>query len=218
MPTRLENLKAIVFDFDGVILESADIKTDAFLAVFAAHPEKRQEILDYHLSHVGISRYVKFEYITEKILGLPYDETERVRLGDEFSRQALEKILAYREIPGARTLLPQLKGKVVRAVASGTPEEELRQIVAARKMENWFEEVWGTPRTKPEILRDLMARHGFSANHVLMVGDGLTDYKAAQDTGVRFLAREPGRVFTGMVVDCVKDLTEMQTWLGENAM
>jgi phosphoglycolate phosphatase-like HAD superfamily hydrolase len=213
MPTRIASLRAIVFDFDGVILESADIKTDAFQELFAGYPEKRQAILEYHLNHIGISRYVKFEYITEKLLGLPYAESDRKRLGEEFSRLALEKILVCPEISGAQNLMLALKGKVLRAVASGTPEDELRQIVSARKMEDWFEEVWGTPRTKPEIIRDLIARHGFSAENVLMVGDGLTDYKAAQETGVRFLAREPGHVFTGMQVESVGDLSEMQSWL-----
>jgi beta-phosphoglucomutase-like phosphatase (HAD superfamily) len=213
MPTRLSALRAIVFDFDGVILQSADIKTDAFLALFAEYPEKQSAILEYHLSHSGISRYIKFEYITRTILGRPYDEAERARLGQEFSRLAYEKILACQEIPGARDLLASLRGKVLRAVASGTPEEELHQIVAARRMESWFEEVWGTPRGKAEIIRDVMSRHGFAPGEMLMVGDAMTDFHAAKETEIRFLAREPGTVFAGLPVDCVRDLVEMRTWL-----
>jgi phosphoglycolate phosphatase-like HAD superfamily hydrolase len=213
MPNRLATLRAIVFDFDGVILESADIKTEAFRDLFSQYPEKSEEIIAYHLKYIGISRYVKFEHITKNILGLPYTEAERERLGREFSRMAVEKILACPEIHGARGLLAHLRGKVLRAVASGTPEDELHGIVAARGMQDWFDEVWGTPRTKPEILRDVMTRHGFPPSEVLMVGDGMTDYKAAQETGTLFLAREPGHVFADLSVDRVRDLYEMQAWL-----
>jgi phosphoglycolate phosphatase-like HAD superfamily hydrolase len=213
MPTRLDTLDALVFDFDGVILESHDIKTEAFLALFADHPEAQEDIRNYHLTNAGISRYVKFEHITREILGLPYADADRERLGAEFARLTHERILVCPEVPGARELLTGLRGRILRAVASGTPEEELHQIVVERAMTDWFDEVWGTPRTKPEILRDILARHGLAPDRVLMVGDGLSDFKAAQETGVRFLAREAGAVFAEMAVDKVDDLTGMQSWL-----
>ena len=42
-----------MFDFDGVILESGDIKTQAFLELFAGYPQFRGTILEYHLGHWG---------------------------------------------------------------------------------------------------------------------------------------------------------------------
>lgn len=158
--SRLSRLRAIAFDFDGVILESADIKTVAFVELFAAYPDRQSAIRDYHLENIGISRYVKFEYIHRVILGLPYDDLVREALGAEFTRLTKARILACPEVPGARELLAGLQGRVLRVVASGTPEGELRDIVKERGLTGWFEEVWGTPRTKQEILRDLMARHG----------------------------------------------------------
>jgi len=215
VPKRIDTLKAIVFDFDGVILESHDIKTEAFLALFADHSDRLEEIRSYHLHNVGISRYVKFEHIMREILGLPYTEADRERLGAGFARLTHERILACPEVPGARELLRGLRGRVLRAVASGTPQDELRQIVGERSMTEWFDELWGTPRTKPDILCDVLIRHRLSPAQVLMVGDGMSDYKAAQETGVRFLAREAGLVFAGMDVDKVRDLVQMAQWLAE---
>jgi phosphoglycolate phosphatase-like HAD superfamily hydrolase len=48
-----------------------------------------------------------------------------------------------------------------------------------------------------------------------MVGDGLSDYQAAQETGVRFLARESGSVFAELDVERVRDLVQMAQWLAE---
>jgi phosphoglycolate phosphatase-like HAD superfamily hydrolase len=210
---RIDALRAIAFDFDGVILESADIKTEAFAALYANYPEKLSAIREYHIAQAGISRYVKFEHIQTKILGLPYTDRDREQRSAEFERLTHEQILRCPEVRGAAALLRGLEGRVLRIVASGTPQDELQKIVAQRGMGGWFEEVWGTPRTKPKILRDVLTSHGLAAGDVLMVGDAMNDYQSAQETRVRFLARETGSTFEGMAVDRVRDLNEMGAWL-----
>ncbi len=110
-------------------------------------------------------------------------------------------------------MLQSLKDRVLRIVVSGTPQDELRVIVADRGMTDWFDEVWGTPRTKPEILRDALSRHALPPQTVLMVGDGMSDYQAAREAGLRFLAREKDSVFTDVAVEKVGDLMEMAAWL-----
>jgi phosphoglycolate phosphatase-like HAD superfamily hydrolase len=210
---RIDTLRAIAFDFDGVILESADIKTQAFMALYAAYPNRLPAIREYHLSHAGISRYVKFEYIQTKILGLPYTDRDREQQSAEFARLTYEQILRCPEVPGAAGLLQDLAGRVLRIIVSGTPQDELRKIVADRGIVGWFDEVWGTPRTKVEILRDVLKTHILDAGAVLMVGDGKSDYQAAHEVGVRFLAREKDSVFADVAVDKVRDLTEMAAWL-----
>lgn len=211
---RLDGLRAVIFDFDGVILESADIKTEAFVDLFAAYPEHQGAIRGFHLDNIGISRFVKFEHIRRNILRLPYDEGVRAELGAEFTRLTKARILACPEVPGARALLAALKGRVLRIVASGTPEGELRDIVRERGMDGWFDEVWGTPRTKSEIIRDVLARHGISPERAVMVGDGMSDYKAARETGTLFLAREMAREFDGLDLPKVADMEGMIEWLG----
>jgi phosphoglycolate phosphatase-like HAD superfamily hydrolase len=210
---RIDTLCAIAFDFDGVILESADIKTAAFMALYAEFPQHLSTIRQYHVSNAGISRYVKFEYIQTKILGLPYTDLDRVERSAAFERLTHEQILRCPEVEGAAALLRSLKGRVMRIVASGTPQDELRQIIAERGMGAWFDEVWGTPRTKPEILRDVLARHELAPGAALMVGDAMNDYQSAQETGLRFLARETGSTFAGMAVEKVGDMKEMAAWL-----
>ncbi|MBN1438918.1 MAG: HAD family phosphatase [Anaerolineales bacterium] len=212
---RIDSLRAIVFDFDGVILESANIKTEAFLELYAAYPDKLRQIREYHIGQAGISRYVKFEHIQKNILGQPYTEEDKRRVSAEFERLTRERIFRCPQVPGAEALLMGLRGKVLRIVGSGTPQAELDLIIAMRKMGEWFEELWGTPRLKPDILRDVMARHALSPDQVLMVGDGMSDYDAARETGTRFLARETETAFDRLAVDKVRDMAEMAAWLEE---
>ncbi len=101
--------RAIVFDFDGVIVESVEIKNRAFGELFRAdHPERVDEILRFQLENLGLSRLVKFPRIYEEILGLPFPDGELERLDREFSRIVFEGVLRCPFVPGAPELLERL--------------------------------------------------------------------------------------------------------------
>ena len=186
----MTSIRAVVFDFDGVILESADVKTDAFVELYAEHgPDVVAAVRAHHLANLGLSRFKKFEWIAENVLGAPLSDAERARLGDRFSELALEKVLCAKFVAGAEAALATLAARYPLFVASGTPQDELALIVTRRGL-TCFREVHGTPAEKPAILRDLMRRHELAPREVLFVGDGLTDHKAAAATGVEFLARD----------------------------
>jgi phosphoglycolate phosphatase-like HAD superfamily hydrolase len=184
-------LAAVVFDFDGVVLESADVKTDAFVELFASHgPGVQARVREHHLANLGISRFKKFEWIHRELLGRTISEDESAALGQAFSDLALARILEAPFVPGAEAALAALAPRYPLFVASGTPQGELDHIVDARGLRPCFREVWGTPTEKPTILRDLMARHGWSPAQVLFIGDGKSDHKAAHAVGCEFLARD----------------------------
>ena len=187
---QLHQVKSIIFDFDGVILESGNIKTEAFLEVFADFPQHQQAILHHHLENLSVSRYDKFAWIYRELLGQVYTPTEQERLGDAFSTIVLDKILACPFVPGALETLEALQGMYPMFVASGTPQEELELIVRERGLDRYFVEVWGTPLKKVEIIRDILARFNLRREEVLFVGDGVSDYQAATETGLIFLARD----------------------------
>jgi phosphoglycolate phosphatase-like HAD superfamily hydrolase len=206
-------LRAVVFDFDGVVLESADVKTDAFVELFAHLPAEQVEaVRRHHLDNMGISRFKKFAWIYQNLLARELTEAESQELGVRFSDIALQRILVAPFVPGAREALTALAPRYPLFVASGTPDGELKDIVARRELDAYFREVWGTPTEKPQILTDLMTRHGLTADQVLFIGDGMSDYKAARATGVHFLARDTAALHDDWVrLGCrrVLDLTTL---------
>lgn len=185
-------ISGIVFDFDGVILESADVKTAAFIELYAEHgAEVVGRVREHHLANLGVSRFKKFAWIAENVLGRPLTDEESTALGNRFTDLALAKVLAAPFVPGAEAAIAELSARgLPMFVASGTPHDELHLIVTHRGLVGSFHEVHGAPREKPEILCDVLARHGLAADHVLFVGDGMTDYKAACAAGTAFLARD----------------------------
>jgi phosphoglycolate phosphatase-like HAD superfamily hydrolase len=191
MSSTVGSLAAIVFDFDGVVLESADVKTDAFVELFADHgPAFTAQVHAHHLANLGISRFKKFAWIYENLLHRAITEPESVALGQRFSDLALAKVLSAPFVTGADGALATLAARYPLFVASGTPQGELDHIVDRRGLRGHFREVWGAPAEKPAVLADLMARHGWTPRQVLFIGDGMTDHKAAVAAGVEFLARD----------------------------
>jgi len=182
-------IKAIIFDFDGVIIESAEMKTDAFRALFASYPDKFPEIVAYHQKNSGISRYTKFRYIYEKILGQELSTQKEAELGEEFSRIVLEKVLNAPFTAGAIEFLQRNKDRYHLFVASGTPQEELRDVIAHRRLSQYFREIHGTPKQKHEIIDDILNRYSFTKKEAVFVGDAESDRIAAEEAGIFFIAR-----------------------------
>jgi phosphoglycolate phosphatase-like HAD superfamily hydrolase len=181
-----------VFDFDGVILESADVKTEAFVELYAEHgDEVVGKVREHHLANLGISRFKKFAWIAENVLGCALTDDDSAALGRRFTDLSLARVLAAPFVPGAEDALAALCAQGLPLfVASGTPVDELQHIVDRRGLRAAFREVHGTPREKPAILGDLFARHGFTPDDVLFIGDGMSDYRAACAAGTHFLARD----------------------------
>jgi phosphoglycolate phosphatase-like HAD superfamily hydrolase len=181
---------AIIFDFDGVIVESADIKTAAFRALYRPFgPDVEAAAVAYHLANGGISRRTKIRHIHREHLGIDLTATELETLAARFSALVEDAVVAAPMVEGAWEMLERLDGRLPRFVVSGTPTEELTRIVARRGLVRAFTEVHGSPPEKPPIIRDILSRYRFAPADVVFVGDAMTDWRAAQETGIRFIGR-----------------------------
>src|SRR5215467_2801435 len=119
--------KVIIFDFDGVILDSANIKLRAYSAIYSGEdPKKLAALISHSQLHGGITRRTKFEYYEREFFG---------RNGDPASVEAL---LACPFIEGAEQLLRRASGKVAMHVVSGTPDSELHQVIQERGLAQFF--------------------------------------------------------------------------------
>lgn len=207
-------IKAIIFDVDGVIIESAEIKTNAFRTLFADYPDKLTEIIAYHQKNAGISRYSKFRYFYEKILGQELSARKEAELGERFSQIVVQEILNAPFTPGAIEFLSRNKDRYHFFIASGTPEGELRNIIAYRQLSHFFREIHGTPKQKDEIIEDILDRYPFRKKEVVFIGDAESDRTSAEKEGISFIARVSSE--NHQLQDCrwkINDLTELDTIL-----
>lgn len=184
--------KIIFFDFDGVLVESADIKTSAFRKLFEEWPEV-DDIVKYHEMNAGVSRYDKFDYIYEKILKETLSPEEKENLGKRFSEIVLEEILRCPVVTGAIEFLRKHHGKTRMIVISATPDAELKFILKDRGMDGYFDEAYGSPAKKHEIMVRIMKEKDLGKGDVLFIGDSINDYEHARKADVPFVGRLSGK-------------------------
>jgi len=202
----IHGLEAIFWDFDGVLLDSTRVKSDAFQAMFAPYGETVVErVLQHHRKHGGISRVEKLAHYYRDFLGQPLTETALAEKCREFSARVLERVICSAWIPGAEAFLEIYHACLAMFVISGTPQDELELIVQRRKMERYFKGGFGSPQPKSEHLRRLLHERGYDPGRCLFLGDAMTDYRAALETGVLFIGIQGAVPFpAGTVVlpDC----------------
>lgn len=121
-------------------------------------------------------------------------EEELAALCEQYSADVVDRVIASNPIAGSLEFLEANTNGTPMYVVSGTPEDELRPIVQARGLTDYFEGVFGSPKTKDVIVRRVLAERGFGADDCVFIGDAPTDHRAAADTGLYFIGRVgPGR-------------------------
>ena len=189
----MQNWEAVFFDFDGVILDSVNVKTDAFAQMFRPYgPDIEKAVVRYHLDNGGVSRYEKFRYFYEQLLGKTITEQELSDLGQQFSDLVVKKVIDSPFIAGAWDTLQQIRQNLIPAfVVSGTPDEEIKIIVNEKGLSSYFQEVHGSPRKKWEITADILFQRSLKSDKCIFIGDALSDYEAAQENWMHFLGIVP---------------------------
>jgi phosphoglycolate phosphatase-like HAD superfamily hydrolase len=203
-------LRLVVFDCDGVLLDSVDAKTRAFAACVAQWgPEAERFLVDFHVAHGGVSRYEKFRHFQRAFLDKEPDEALVDELSRRFADQVVEQVLAAPAIPGALEWLAANHGRAPLYVASGTPQDELRAVLGKRGLDGYFSDILGAPAKKADILADIVRREGADPRATLMVGDSSTDLDAARACGTRFYG--VGHCDT-LPAPCHADLTRLHEY------
>lgn len=203
-----------MFDFDGVLVESVNVKTRAFAKIFHAEgTEIVRKVTDYHLENGGVSRVKKFKHYYGEFLKRSLSEEELEALCETFSRLVTEEVINSPYVKGAKEFLDEYYCKLDFYVASGTPEGELREIVRCREMDMYFKGIYGSPAQKGDIARMILRQNGYNTNEVIFIGDSITDLEGAQDSGVRFIGRvvdSGDEHFSGMGINVIEDLSGLR--------
>ena len=185
-------IKAIFWDFDGVIAESVNVKTEAFYNLYLPYGiEIAEKVRRHHLDNGGMSRFEKFRYYQTRLLGEPepVDEKAIKKLAAHFSELVLEGVINAPFVPDVEKVLREKSGKMDFYVISGTPTEEMRLIVEKRGLTSCFKGVFGSPESKSHWCAALLAEPGYRPEETLFIGDAKSDYNAARENKLTFLLR-----------------------------
>ncbi len=82
--------------------------------------------MEYQLQHGGVSRFEKFRYYQEVLLGVTLTKEEEVQLGDHFSQYVDDAVVEAAYVSGAYEFLKNNYQSIPLFVSSGTPDKELK--------------------------------------------------------------------------------------------
>ena len=181
-------LKGIIFDFDGVIAESVQVKTDAFATLYAAYgTDIVRKIVKHHEANGGMSRYEKFKIYHELFLNKTITEEENSALANHFSDLTVGKVIAAPYVRGALEFIKKSYDKYKLFISTGMPTEEMEKILAGRKIANYFTDVFGSPTKKTVHVSNILNNYNLDPNELIFYGDSKTDLDAAKHANISFV-------------------------------
>ena len=206
-------IKTIFFDFDGVLAESVEVKTQAFRKLYLPYGEEiAQIVVNHHLQNGGISRFEKFKIYHQEWLNVQLDNIGMEKITLQFSNFVLEGVVNSTEVKGAFDFLEQNKENFQYYIITGTPTEEMKIILEKRNMDCFFKGVYGSPTKKTDWSEYIIGKEGLDRKSIVFIGDALADYEAAQNSSINFILRETEEnlsLFNFFSGQRIKDMTEL---------
>ncbi|MBV1952500.1 MAG: HAD hydrolase-like protein [Cycloclasticus sp.] len=182
----LSQYKTLVFDCDGVVLNSNKVKTQAFYdSTLVYGVDKAKAMVDYHVKNGGISRYFKFEYFIKEVLGKGNNDVLLAEILERFAALVVAGLMQS-EITEYLTVLRQQTSHAKWLIVSGGDQNELRQIFSKRGIMNLFDGgIFGSPENKDIILtREINSRN--VRLPALFLGDSKYDFEVANRASLDF--------------------------------
>jgi len=185
----LEQYKVILWDFDGVIMDSMPIRSNGFGAVLKDYPQEQvQELMDFHNLNGGLSRYVKFRYFFETIRGESITEEGVQALANSFSEIMLASLINEDLlIKDAVRFIETNWQKYEMHIVSGSDGVELNKICNALDLNLYFKTINGSPTPKKELVKKVIEQYKYNKTDVVLIGDSINDLEAAEVNNISFI-------------------------------
>ena len=185
----LSKKKFFIFDFDGVIADSVEVKTSAFSKMYSPYGDEIVEkVIRHHRENGGMSRYDKFRYYHTEFLGKTLSTIEIDNLATTFANLVIEDVISSNEIAGATQFLKKYctENKLC-FVNSATPTTEIQEIIKRRKLAVFFTEIYGSPYSKLENIKNMQKCYSLDLSEGIFFGDAFSDFAAAKTANMDFI-------------------------------
>lgn len=191
MPKLLKpvDFSVILWDFDGVIINSNSVREFGFREVLKEFDHKKvEDLIEFHNANGGWSRYVKFRYFYEEILKCPVSDQKVQELANKFSS------IMVNNLSNPDLLIDQTvkfiqemysKGKHMHIV-SGSDGRELITLCGQLGISKYFRSIAGSPTPKTDLVKALIDTSHLNPKGFCLIGDAKNDYDAANANGIKF--------------------------------
>jgi len=182
------NIKTILWDFDGVILDSMKVRDFGFKQIFNKFDKNKvDELISYHNFNGGLSRFHKIKYFYNKLLNKTITEEQVQQYADSFT------IIMKKELSNPKHLIEDSVKFIIENyrnyhfhIVSGSEHNELNYLCKELGLVKYFKSINGSPTPKIDLVKQIFHKERYKKEEAILIGDSINDYEAAQLNSIRF--------------------------------
>ncbi|OEJ66117.1 HAD family hydrolase [Magnetovibrio blakemorei] len=213
-------IKCVVFDFDGTLYDSNEIKQRAFFDSSSEYAEAHDFLRQLLANPDAGDRYAIFREFAAHLVSLGLSDEAAPELGlklaKNYSDICFKRISRCKEISGSEATLRSLKQSSLKLyINSATPDEALKALVDSRNISPLFDGILGSSHSKTTNLIFILHKENIMNDQMIMVGDNNADYQSAINVGCHFIGiGESKNAFTTTPHILLPDLTNLSLVIG----
>ena len=185
----VDNKTVVLWDFDGVIMNSMHIRDLGFVKVLAEFPQPQvDQLMRYHGNNGGLSRFNKFRYFFETVRGEEVSNETIDVYAAKFSEIMLELLIDKKLLINETNLFIKNEYQNFKMhIVSGSAEVELKLICDKLNLTRYFKSIHGSPTHKNELVKQVIRENEYEKESCVLIGDSINDYNAAVINDIDFM-------------------------------
>lgn len=175
-------IKNILWDFDGVILDSMPTRDFGFRQIFKNYDiDLVEKFIKYHNDNGGLSRFHKIKYFYNSMLKKEISQEKIDLYANEFSKIMKEELVKPKYlITESIEFIKENSNNYNFHIVSGSAHTELNYLCEQLKINNYFLSINGSPTPKNTLVKNLLEKEKYNINETILIGDSLNDYESAE--------------------------------------
>lgn len=181
-------IKNVLWDFDGVILDSMPIREYGFRKIFEKFSNDLVErLVEYHNQNGGLSRFHKIKFFFNTLLDQEISDRQIAEYADQFSS------IMKNELTNPKYLIKETVEFIENNyrnynfhIVSGSEHNELNYLCKTLGIDKYFRSINGSPIHKNDLVVDLLKKEKYLNEETIFIGDSINDYEAAITNGLEF--------------------------------
>jgi phosphoglycolate phosphatase-like HAD superfamily hydrolase len=188
MKKNLLRHNVFFWDFDGVIIDSDQVRKKAFEDALSEYEDiKVKKLIEFHNKNGGLSRYIKLDYFFDKILKKTVSQNHLSELlsryGEYCSNQLINNKYLFNE---TINFIKQYSKSKIFYIASGSDNVELNFLCKKLNIQKYFSSINGSPESKKDIVKRIINKHNYDLEKTCLIGNSVNDYEAAHHNKINF--------------------------------
>lgn len=189
-----EDIKNIIFDFDGVIADTLEIKAEAFQHCYNKYSDKdsiNYNIRNYHLKNGGVSRFDKFRYFHKNILNREISTFEIKALSKKFDKYVNSRISNLDATENFINFINKCNKKNLNLfISSAASKKNIKTFLNSKAIFGYFNEIFDQTTNKTDHIIKIKMKYKSNTVNTLFIGDSKSDVEVAFENNLNIILKK----------------------------